>query len=249
MDSAGSIAFHDLQQGGRTRDLPYYCELARRAGSTLELGAGTGRVSLELADLTDLWANELDERLLGELVRRAEDRGLSVTPVPGDATQLALGRRFDLILASIGLAQIVGGQDERRALLRVIARHLAPTGVAVVAIADVDEILRECAAPAPPQQLRAGGKTFDCQQLAAVETEHGAQLVWKLSVDGHPDEPTHLTYHRASAGDITVDAGACGLDAPHAHRDPGDAAELGATYCVLRQGRESGGLKAAGPVT
>ena len=58
------IAFHDLQQGGRTRDLPYYRELARRSGSTLELGAGTGRVALELAGLTDLSVNELDEHLL-----------------------------------------------------------------------------------------------------------------------------------------------------------------------------------------
>ena len=73
-------------------DLPYYCELARRADSTLELGAGTGRVALELAALTDLWANDLDDPLLEELVRRAEARGLSVTPVPGDATKLDLGR-------------------------------------------------------------------------------------------------------------------------------------------------------------
>lgn len=109
-----SIVFHDLQQGGRTGDLPYYCELARRADSTLELGAGTGRVALELAELTDLWANDLDEQLIEELVGRAKARGLSVTPVLGDATKLDLGRRFDLILAPIGFAQIVGGQCTRQ---------------------------------------------------------------------------------------------------------------------------------------
>ena len=78
---------------------------------------------------------------------------LRVTPVPGDATQLDLGRRFDLVLAPASFAQIVGGRGARQALLGVIARHLAATGVAVVAIADVDEILRECATPAPPQRL------------------------------------------------------------------------------------------------
>ena len=232
----GSIAFHDLQQGGRTRDLPYYRELARRADSTLELGAGTGRVALELADLTELWANDVDERLLEELVRRAEARGLSVESVSGDATELDLGRRFDLILASVGLAQIVGAQDERLALLRVIARHLAPAGLAVVAIADVDEVLRECATPAPPQQLRARGEVFECQQLAAIETERGAQIVWKLGVDGRRAEEAVLTYHRLSADDLAADARSCGLDAPHAHHDPGDATTLGSTYCVLRAG-------------
>ena len=94
-----SIAFHDLQHRGVARDLLYYCELARRADSALELGAGAGRVALELAGLTDLWANDRDEQLLEELVRRAAARGLSVTPVSGDATELDLGRRFDLILA------------------------------------------------------------------------------------------------------------------------------------------------------
>ena len=78
-----SIVFHDLQQGGRTEDLPYYRELARRADATLELGAGTGRVALELASLTDLWANDLDDQLIEELVSRAEARGLSVTPITG----------------------------------------------------------------------------------------------------------------------------------------------------------------------
>lgn len=235
MERTGSIALHDLQQGGRTRDLPYYRELARRAGSTLELGAGTGRVALELAGLTDLWANELDQRLLGELVNRADSRGLSITPTPGDSTELALGRRFDLILASIGLAQIVGGRDARLGLLGVTARHLAAPGVAVITIADVDEVLRECATPAPPQRARVDGHAFVCQQLAAVETEQGARITWTLTVDGDPVEPATLTYHRVTAGDIIADARTCGLHMPHVHHDPGDDATLGSTYCVLRR--------------
>ena len=232
-----SIVFHDLQQGGRTGDLPYYRELARRAGATLELGAGTGRVALELAGLTDLWANDLDERLLGELGRRAEARGLPVTPVRGDATNLDLGRTFDLIIVSTGLAQLVGGRRERRSLLRGIARHLAVTGTAVVAIVDVDEVLRECATPAPRQLLRARGRTFVCQQLAAIETEAGAQVTWKRGVHrrtagrliARPLAPALVTYHRLSPEDLAADARACGLHSPHVHHDPGDAIQQGRT--------------------
>ena len=228
-----AIAFHDLEQGGLTRDLPYYCELARRSGSTLELGAGTGRVALELAALTDLSANELDEHLMDELVRRAEARSLRVTPVPGDATGLDLGRRFDLVLAPASFAQIVGGQGARRALLRVIARHLAPAGVAVVAIADVDEILRECATPAARRQLDAGGRTFTGQQLPAIAIAGGAQVTWRRTVSGDPAETAGLTIHRVSAEDVMADAQACGLDLTRVHHDPGDAAGLGSSYCVL----------------
>ncbi len=237
-----SIVFHDLQQGGRTEDLPYYRELAQRAGSTLELGAGTGRVALELAPLTDLWANDLDDQLIGELVRRADARGLSVTPVPGDATRLDLGRAFDLIIAPIGFAQFVGGRDERRALLRVIARHLAVTGLAVVALVDVDEVLRECATPAPCQRLRARGRTFVCQQLAATETADGARVTWRRGVNrrtagrlaSRPIAPVVVTYDRVSPAELATEAHACGLHVPHVHHDPGDARSLGSTYCVLR---------------
>jgi SAM-dependent methyltransferase len=237
-----SIVFHDLQQGGRTLDLPYYRELARRAGATLELGAGTGRVALELAALTDLWANDLDDHLLEELVHRAEARGLSVTPLPGDATDLDIGRSFDLIIAPIGFAQSIGGRRERQALLRVIRRHLTVTGLAVVAIVDVDEVLRECRAPAAPQRLRARGRTFVCRQLAADKAEGGARVMWRRGVyrrragrvTGRTVAPAVLTYHRVSPEDLAADARACGLHASHVHHDPGDATSLGSTYCVLR---------------
>ena len=178
-------------------------------------------------------------------MRRAEARGLSVTPVLGDATQLDLGRRFDLILAPVGLAQIVGGQSARRALLRVIAGHLAVTGVAVVALADVDEVLRECATPGPRRRLRARGRTFVCRQLAATETGEGARVTWERGVSrrtagrpaGRRVEPAVLTYHRVSVEDLAADARGCGLHVPHVHHDPGDATTLGSTYCVLHRTR------------
>ena len=207
------------------------------------MGAGTGRVALELAGLTDLAANDVDEQLMEELVRRAQARGVTVTPVLGDATKLDLGRRFDLILAPAGFAQTVGGPGIRQALLRVIKRHLAVTGLAVVAITDVEEVLRDCTTPAPSQRLRARGRTFVCQQLPATEIEGGARVTWKRVVRrriaGRPAsrsvEPVGLTYHRVSAEQIAAEADACGLQMPHAHHDPGDADSLGSTYCVLRQ--------------
>jgi SAM-dependent methyltransferase len=231
---AESIVFHDLQQGGRTLDLAYYRALAERAGSTLELGAGTGRVALELAGVTDLWANDIDDDLIDELTRRAGARGLSVKPVTGDATRLDLARGFDLVIAPVGLAQIVGGRHERQALLRAIERHLARAGLAVVAIVDVDEVLRECATPAPLQRLRVGGRTFTCRQLAAAETEGGVRVVWERSVTGRSVAPATVDYQRLSPEDLEADARAGGLNVSAVHHDPGDATSLGSTYCVLR---------------
>lgn len=111
----------------------------------------------------------------------------------------------------------------------------------MVAIADVDEVLRECATPGPPRRLRAGGRTFVSRQLASTETDGGAQVVWKRDIrrrsagrrSSRPVEPARLTYHRLSPEDMAADTRACGLHAQPDHHDPGDATSLGSTYCVL----------------
>ena len=156
-----------------------------------------------------------------------------MTFAPGDATRLALGRRFDLVLAPASFIQIVDGRVARQALLGVVARHLAANGVAVVAIADVDEILRECATPAPPQRLHAEGRTFTAQQLAATAVEGGARVSWEYSAPGEAAQTAGLTIHRLSAEDVEADAHVHGLQLSRVHHDPGDAATLGSRYCVL----------------
>lgn len=125
----------------------------------------------------------------------------------------------------------------------MISRHLAVTGVAVVAIADVNEVLRECATPAARRRLRDRGRTFACRQLAATDTEDGVQVTWERGVHRRAAgrltrrrvEPAVLTYHRVTTDDLATDARACGLHAPHVHHDPGDAVSLGSTYCVLHR--------------
>ncbi len=163
--------------------------------------------------------------------------------VSGDATALDLGRSFDLILAPVGFAQIIGGASERQALLRVIARHLAVTGVAVVAIVDVDEVLRECATPAPRRRLHVRGRTYVCQQLAATETEGGARDHLEArrppAKRGTCDRSSHRTRRADVPAPESREPGRrahapVGLHMPHVHHDPGDAASLGSTYCVLR---------------
>ena len=217
------IAFHDLQQGGRTRDLPYYRELARRSGSTLELGAGTGRVALELAGLTDLSVNELDEHLLRELVRRAEARSLSVTPVPGDATTLDL---CTTLRPHPRARQLRADRRWPRARgKRFCASSHATWRQPAWPWSPSPTWTRSCASARRP----AFGHD---RQLAATEVEAGAQVSWQRTVGDRVDT-ARLTIHRVSTEDVAADAHACGLHLSRVHHDPGDAASLGSSYCVL----------------
>jgi len=79
--------WHDLECGGYSEDLALWRELADRSGGpVLDVGAGTGRVTLELAAHdVEVVALDIDEPLLAALEVRAAE--LPVATVLADARQ------------------------------------------------------------------------------------------------------------------------------------------------------------------
>jgi SAM-dependent methyltransferase len=131
-----SVIWHDLECGGYTADLAFWRALASAySGPVLDIGAGTGRVTLELArGGLEVTALDRDPDLLAELRRRAGD--LPVLTVCADARDFALGRRFDLCLVPMQTIQLLGGAEGRRGFWRCAREHLAQGGRLAVAIAD-----------------------------------------------------------------------------------------------------------------
>jgi SAM-dependent methyltransferase len=131
-----SVIWHDLECGAYTQDLSLWRELAARHGDpVLEIGAGTGRVTLELARAGhSVTALDVDDLLLAELDGRAA--GLDVTTVVADARTFELGRRFPLCVVPMQTIQLLGGATGRAAFLRCARRHLVNNGLLAIAIAD-----------------------------------------------------------------------------------------------------------------
>ena len=104
-DHAPSVAaiWHDLECGGYAEDLPLWRELAGEAGGpVLDVGAGTGRVTLDLArEGAEVTALDVEAELLEVLARRAA--GLAVRTVAADARALAVADRYALILVPMHL--------------------------------------------------------------------------------------------------------------------------------------------------
>jgi SAM-dependent methyltransferase len=153
------VLWHELECGFYGADLPLWRELAdREGGPILDIGAGTGRVSLVLAEAGhEVVAVELDETLLGALAERAP--AVNVQTVCADARALALGRRdFGLCIVPMQTIQLLGGRPGRLAFLRVARAHLRRGGALVCAIASALEPF-DCARgdPAPvPDSMRVG---------------------------------------------------------------------------------------------
>jgi ubiquinone/menaquinone biosynthesis C-methylase UbiE len=115
---AGDIAFDD--------------RLAQATGGpVLELGCGTGRIALALAQ-TGLSVTGVDVSAgMLALARRKSERlaaSRCLTFVEGDMARLDLGRRFGMALIAFRSFQHLLTVDEQRATLTGVRRHLRPDG-------------------------------------------------------------------------------------------------------------------------
>jgi SAM-dependent methyltransferase len=146
VSQASTVIWHDLECGSYAADLPLWRELAAGAGvvaearaaparpHVLDIGAGSGRVALDLARHGHrVTALDLDAELLGALRDRAA--GMDLEIVCADARKFALERRdFALCIVPMQTIQLLGGAAGRLELLRRARVHLAPGGVLACAI-------------------------------------------------------------------------------------------------------------------
>ena len=139
MTPARDVIWHDLECGVYDADLPLWRTLAQEAGgAVLDVGAGTGRVTLDLARRGhEVVACDAEPELLLALSDRAA--GLPVATIAGDARELDAGRTFPLIIVPMQTIQLFGGSAARLRFLDRAARHLEPGGRLAIAIADARE--------------------------------------------------------------------------------------------------------------
>jgi SAM-dependent methyltransferase len=162
------VIWHDLECGGYRADLPLWRELAGsqasqdRAATVLDIGAGTGRVALELAGAGHrLTALDHSPRLLGALSDRARQAGVKIETALADARRFELAHQgFDLCLVPMQTLQLLRGATERRALFAAARTHLRPGGLLACAIVtDVDPFDSRAGelGPSPERATIAGG--------------------------------------------------------------------------------------------
>lgn len=122
--------------------VPAVLALAALAGEgpVLDLGAGTGRVAIPLAERgLAVTALELSPAMIGVLRSKAGD--LRLTVVEGDMSAFSLPQRFSLIYCIDSTLSMLPSAEAQRACLERCAAHLAAGGRAVFETFLPDEAL------------------------------------------------------------------------------------------------------------
>jgi SAM-dependent methyltransferase len=134
-----SAHLYDLDPREITRDdIPFYRRKAREIdGPILELGCGTGRVTLPLIeDGHRVWALDLSQEMLNQLQTKLDRLPSAlksnVTICHADMADFRLAQRFDLIIAPFRAFQALTDPRDREQCLACIKAHLSARGRFVI---------------------------------------------------------------------------------------------------------------------
>lgn len=251
LEAAG---FHDAECAGYLADIPLWLALADTVGGpVLDLGAGTGRVTLPLAAAGhDVTAVDLDPELLEALQGRAAEQGVPVETVAADLRtldeQLPAGRTpAALVLIPMQTIQLLGGPDGRRAMFRAAAAVAAPDAELVLSIVtEVESFDGRNAFPAllPPDVAELGGYRFEStpravlQDAAADPIDMHRRRVTR-DADGHivgVPQDVVITLDPVTVAGIVGEAAESGWAKGEVIDMPPTDEHAGGTVVVLRRG-------------
>jgi SAM-dependent methyltransferase len=229
------VVWHDVECGRYTADLALWRELAaREPGPVLDVGAGTGRVSLCLVRAGhDVTALDVEPELLDALRDRAG--ALPVTTVAADARDFALDRRFGLIIVPMQTIQLLGARD---GFLAAAHRHLLPGGLLAIAITGAMEDFGEFEELPEPDRGALADWRF-ASQPTAVRALPAATRIERIRRTFAPDGAVLEEDDVIELAHLTVDAleaegRAVGLEPEPSRSIPATEEHVGSEVVLLR---------------
>jgi SAM-dependent methyltransferase len=128
----------------RVQDVAFYRDAARDFGDpVLELGCGTGRVTMALAEAGKrVTGVDLSERMLERAVQKRAKLGVEsrerVHLVQGDMAKFDLGEKFRLVIIPFRAFQHLLEVQQQVDCLKCVQKHLAPGGHLVLDVFQTD---------------------------------------------------------------------------------------------------------------
>jgi len=230
------VVWHDVECGRYDADLPLWRELAAaEGGPVLDVGAGTGRVALDLARAgVPVVALDREPELLAALEERAD--GLDVRTVAADAGSFALGAAFPLIIVPMQTIQLL---PERAGFFAAAAAHLAPGGLLAIAITEAIEDFDAGDGILPTPDVVVVGTYRFASQPTAVRALPAATRIERVRRTFGPDglaaqEDDVIELAHVSVGLIEDEGRAAGLVTEPGRTIDATAEHVGSEVVLLR---------------
>jgi SAM-dependent methyltransferase len=185
--------YYDLDLAGDSDDVDFYLALAGRGGQTvLELGCGTGRLAIPIAQAgNEVVGFDNDPHMLARAqtawAAAGGPVGSSLELLEADLLTLGLPRRFDLVVLGLNMLAALAGREAQAAALGVAVRHLAPRGRLTL---DVD-------LPGPAELAGWDGSLGLAWQRTDPETGDTVAKLWSADYDHVDGVATVTTYFDA----------------------------------------------------
>jgi SAM-dependent methyltransferase len=233
------VIWHDVECGRYTADLALWRELAREAGGpVLDVGAGTGRVALDLARAGHaVTALDLDPDLLAVLAERAG--GLPVETVVADAAGFDAGRAaFGLVAVPMQTIQLLPDAHARAGFFASARRAVAPGGLVALAIAEMLERFGDEVELPDADAAEVDGWRFESQPTAVRDASGGTRierLRYTIAPGGRRTaEPNAITLAAVTVEGLHAEGAAAGLEPAGARHVAATADHVGSEVVLLR---------------
>jgi SAM-dependent methyltransferase len=236
-----AVIWHDLECGRYTVDLPYWRSLTDEAGDpVLDVGAGTGRVALDLAAAgRAVTALDSEAELLAELDRRAAAEGLGVETVAADARGFSLGRTFAIVAVPMQTVQLLGGPRSRARFLECARGHLDPGGLLAMTVVEaLDGFEAGLGDDLPLPDVAEYDGCLYASQPVGVRVDAASTVVERrrqtVSPEGERSERRdEVRLDRLDAAQLAGEAAALGFTARSPIEIPATDDHVGSTLVVL----------------
>ena len=118
---------YDAENDDYSADIPFYVERAKQTGGpVLEIGCGTGRVTLPIArEGIEIVGLDVAPSMLARLREKAAKEKLDIELIEADCRAFALDRQFALIICPFSAIQHLYDRASLEAFLDCVRIHLA----------------------------------------------------------------------------------------------------------------------------
>jgi SAM-dependent methyltransferase len=225
---------YDFSYEDFTEDVEFYENLAQSVdGPLLELGVGSGRVAVPLAQAGyEVVGIDTSPSMLEAAQRRLKAAGRlrgSFEPSLGDMTSFDLGRQFAMVFVAANTFQHLLTTEEQLACLQCARKHLKPDGIFAMSVRAPASVSWEDVdwAPLLMHWARTDPATGETVMKMVAEQPDASRMVRRLTYvydriakDGRVKRSVFVTELRHSTqAELALLLGKAGMRATHVYGD------------------------------